>query len=413
MKNRSRTAWWEEARFGMFIHWGMFSLHGLGSGLLSWRPMRKKKIAWQRSLMGKFTAENYHPQAWVRLAQRAGMRYMVLTTKHQDGFALWATEASDFNAPNSACGRDLVREYVEACRKYDMPVGLYYPLGDLMDDGYMAKAEKDPKGWQRFVDQVIHQQVRELMTNYGKIDILWYDGAYPYYDRPKMWKAKELSAMVRKLQPDILINNRACFPEDFDTPENVISPTDRPWETCETMSPNWEYILWDNEPRSARYIVSRLVECVAKGGNYLLNVSPKGDGSIPEWQVRRLKTVGDWLRTNGESIYGTERTERGFAHGMATWKPKEKKLYLHVRPGLWYQKMFLSSYQIDIESAYFLKNGKPVRFEKRNGGYLFTGLPKKPIDNLDVVIVIKYRGTPKPLGNSETLTTPWEAFLNL
>lgn len=398
-----RMAWFREARFGMFIHWALFSMKETGyRGELSATPWKDGEA--YSKLIRNFDAARYDPGAWVRLARRAGMRYMVLTTKHAQGFALFDTTANDFNVMHAACGRDLVREYVDACRKYGMRIGFYFALPDTSYKAWWDGPKKNPAGWQRFVKDVVHRQVRELMTRYGKIDLLWYDGGTP--GTAGAFRSRQLNTMARTLQPEIIINPRSGLPEDFDTPECVFAPTRRDWEMCQTLHSDWSYAPWKRDYKPPQHIVRTLVMCAWRGGNYLLNVAPRADGSIPEQEIRILERVGRWTRKHGESIYGTDRLTRGFAHGFATLRRKDRKLYLHVMPGLWYDRMFLNSFRLNIKKAWLLKNEKPVAVRRVNGGNLLHGLPKTPPDKLDTVIVLEYSGPLRELAARDTIHVP-------
>lgn len=384
-----RMNWWRDAKFGMFIHWGVYSVLKRGEWVLFNEKIPKAEY---RKFSDKFLPEKYNPEEWVSLAKEAGMKYMVLTTRHHDGFSLFDSKVSDFTAPKSAAKRDLIKEYVEACRKNDMRIGFYYSLADWMYDSYFLGPEKDPNGWEKLVEYV-HAQVRELMTNYGKIDILWYDGRGPY--TAEQWKSKELNEMVRKLQPEIIINERSGTPEDFDTPEQKIPrhPSEfempgRDWESCMTLNDHWGYCENDTNWKTSAEVIWNLASCCAGGGNYLLNVGPKPDGTIPEESVRILKEVGKWLKENGESIYGTKEGKDRFFLGRTTLK--ENKLYIHTF--YWYKEFAIADCKIDVVNAYLLKDGTKVDFIKEDERIVFKNLPETPPDKLNTVIVLEYEG---------------------
>ncbi|MCD6407953.1 alpha-L-fucosidase [bacterium] len=384
-----RMKWWREAKFGMFIHWGVYSIPARGEWVMFNERIPKEEY---RNFAEKFSPDKYNPEEWVSLAKESGMKYMVLTTRHHDGFSLFDSKVSDFTAPKTAAKRDLIKEYVEACRKAGMRIGFYYSLLDWRYDAYFLGPEKDPDGWKDFVEYV-HTQVRELMTNYGKIDILWYDGGWPY--KPEQWESEKLNKMVRELQPEIIINNRSGLPEDFDTPEQKIPGAfpnpeipERDWESCMTLNDHWGYCENDNNWKSPARIIWNLATCCAGGGNYLLNVGPKPDGTIPEESVRILKEVGKWLKENGESIYGSERGKVRFHLGTTT--SKGNKIYLHTF--YWYEEFALPNCKIDVINAYFLKDGTKVNYIKEDERIVFKNLPKTPPDKLNTVIVLEYEG---------------------
>ncbi|MEM2443621.1 MAG: alpha-L-fucosidase, partial [Candidatus Bathyarchaeia archaeon] len=320
-----RLRWWVEARFGMFIHWGLYAIPARGEWVMFFERIPKSEYA---KLARRFNPRRFDADEWVTLAKEAGMRYMVLTTRHHDGFCLWDSQVSDFTSVKATpAKRDFIAEYVEACRRAGMRIGFYYSLLDWRWPEYWDGPAKNPEGWARLRDYV-HAQVRELMTNYGKIDILWYDGAWPY--KAEDWQSERLNAMVRSLQPNIIINNRSGLPEDFETPEQHIRYHERPWESCMTIDESWwGYHAGDRHLKSTLEIVRLLVRCVAGNGNLLLNVGPRADGSIPEAYKRRLRAVGEWLKRNGESIYGAGAAPFRAAHlGHVT--AKGNKVYVHV-----------------------------------------------------------------------------------
>src|SRR5437870_7087708 len=271
-----RTQWWHEARFGMFIHWGLYSVLGRHEWVMENEGIPVSEYA---PLVKKFQPMPHAARAWAKLAKQAGQKYMVMTTKHHEGFCNFNTKLTDYCAPKQGPGRDLVAEYVEAARSEGLRVGFYYSLMDWHHpDG--ARCATDEAARQRFVEYT-HGLVRELMTNYGKIDISWYDVDWPL--DAKGWESEKMNEMVFKLQPDIIVNNRNGLPGDFSTPEQEIRATKagRAWESCMTMNDSWGYQRADDNWKSAKTLVRNVVECAQGGGNYLLNIGPKGDGSIP------------------------------------------------------------------------------------------------------------------------------------
>ncbi len=289
-----RMAWWHEAKFGMFIHWGLYSVIG--------------QQEWAMEVEGvpipqyELLAKNFKPKPnaardWARLAKRAGQKYMVMTTKHHEGFCQWDTKLTDYCAAKQGPGRDLVREYVEAARAEGLRVGFYYSLMDWHHpDG--AKCKTDEEARKRFVAYT-HGLIRELMTNYGKIDVLWYDVDWPL--TAEQWESERMNEMVFELQPEIIVNNRNGLEGDFSTPEQEIhaAAAGRAWESCMTLNDSWGFDRADDSWKSAKTIVANLANCARGGGNYLLNIGPKPDGSVPEESVTTLEAVGKWLETNG------------------------------------------------------------------------------------------------------------------
>jgi len=345
-----------------------------------------EKISW------RFSAKNYHPEQWVDLAQEAGMKYMVLTTRQHPGFSLFDSEVSDFTAPKMAAKRDLVAEYVEACRKKGMRIGFYYSLLDWRYSAYFAGPKEDPDGWASFLEYV-HTQVRELCTNYGKIDVLWYDGWWPW--KAEDWRSSELNAMVRKLQPDIAINNRSGLPEDFDTPEKRIGPSPDPnrmWESCITMNDHWGYSPRDRNWKNVRQLIHVLVWCASRGGNYLLNVGPRADGTIPLMASARLRQIGRWMKLNGESIYGTERCP--FTHEYLPTTAKGNTAYLHMLYW-WGTRTTVANVKNNVLSARILTTGEKVKFEQKDDRIFLRNLPRKAPDPYDTVIALELDGKPE------------------
>jgi len=389
-KATERLKWWTEARFGMFIHWGLYAIPARGEWVMYCERIPKAEYA---CLAERFRPRRFNADEWVALAQEAGMRYLVLTTRHHDGFCLWDSQVSDFTTVKSAAQRDFIAEYVAACRKAGMRIGFYYSLLDWRWPAYWEGPEKDPEGWAEFREYV-HAQVRELMTQYGKIDILWYDGAWPH--SAEDWQSEGLNAMVRRLQPDIIINNRSRVPEDFETPEQHIRPADRPWESCMTIDDLWwGYHPGDPNLKSPRQLVRNLVKCVAGNGNFLLNVGPKADGTIPAPQARRLRAVGEWLRRNGESIYGAGPAPFGQAHlGQVT--AKGNTVYVHVMfwPG---REMCVAGIKNRVQRACMLATGEELPFEQQQDRLFVRGLPPRAPDPIDTVVALELEGEPEAI----------------
>jgi len=328
----NKFAWFNEARFGMFIHWGIYSIPAQGEWTL-WKD--KIPVTEYNRYADQFLPpKEFSPEEWVILAKETGMKYAVLTTRHHDGYSLYNSKVNPFNTVNTAPKRDFVAEFVSACREHGLRVGLYYSIMNWQHKSTLTGPINDPEDWEEMVTET-HEQLRELMTNYGKIDMLWYDGGVVPggRDAAKHWRAEELNRMVRTLQPDIMINDRSELPEDFSTPEQeiVAPPAGRLWESCMTMNQSWGYTQKDNNYKSAEMILQCLIRCARYGGNLLLNIGPKADGSVPEQSINTLKEIGDWMKKNGESIYGSQRTaftEANHVCGPVT--QHGEKIYLHL-----------------------------------------------------------------------------------
>ncbi|PIZ18266.1 alpha-L-fucosidase [Candidatus Desantisbacteria bacterium CG_4_10_14_0_8_um_filter_48_22] len=396
--------WFSEARFGLFIHWGLYAIPGRGEWVMQIERIPQKEYS---RLAGEFNPKKFNADEWASLAKEAGMKYMVLTTRHHDGFCLWDSKVSDFTSVKTAAKRDFVKDYVEACRRRDIKVGLYYSLIDWRFPGLYEGMQKNPASNEAMVKQA-HDQVRELMTDYGKIDILWFDGLwFPWHvpDMPVYWRSKELVAMVRKLQPQIIINDRSALPEDFTTPENTISYPEpgRPWESCMTIGEfAWGYVKNEPNMKSTAQLIHNLVNTAAGAGNLLLNVGPKADGTIQPEFTQRIKEMGGWLKENGESIYGSERTPQGFGGlfgagmiGMITVKGNTAYVHAFRWPG---KEACVVAIKNKVLSARLLASGKKAEVEQKDGRVFIKGLPENPPDPYDTVIALELDGPPQVLG---------------
>ena len=328
----SHTDWWEDARFGMFIHWGLYAIPARGEWI---RRNEHYEDDVYRAYAKEFNPDRYDPRAWAKLAKRAGMKYVVMTTKHHDGFCLFDSKLTDFKATHTPAKRDLVTEYVDAFRAEGLKVGFYHSLIDWNHPHYPVdrlhprekdeKAKAEKRDFDQYLDY-LHGQVRELLTNYGRIDILWFDFSYDEMTG-ETWRAAELVKMVRELQPGIVVNNRlgdrarsvkdAMQYGDFHTPEQAIPAepcTDEDgtpvlWESCMTLNDHWGYARDDHNTKSPAQAVRMLVDCVSKNGNLLLNVGPTARGEIPPASVRVLEAVGNWMSANADSIYGCDAAD--------------------------------------------------------------------------------------------------------
>ena len=299
-----RMKWWHEAKFGMFIHWGLYSLIGQHEWA---KEVEGVPIPQYEILAKHFKPKPNAARDWARLAKKAGQKYMVMTTKHHEGFCHWDSKLTDYNAVKQGPGRDLVKEFVEAARAEGMRVGFYYSLMDWHHpDGAICKTVEAAR--KRFVEYT-HGLIRELLTNYGKIDVLWYDVSWPL--TAAEWESERMNEMVFELQPDIIVNNRNGLPGDFATPEQHITASEvgRAWETCMTLNDSWGFNRGDDAWKTPKVIVDNLATCARGGGNYLLNIGPEPDGSIPPATTACLEIVGKWMETNGKAFYGTERAQ--------------------------------------------------------------------------------------------------------
>ena len=381
-----RMKWWHEARFGMFIHWGLYSVVGRHEWVMENEAI---PVAEYEQLAKRFHPKPNAARDWARLAKQAGQKYMVMTTKHHEGFCHFDSKLTDYCAPKQGPGRDLVKEYVEAARAEGMRVGFYYSLMDWHHpDG--ARCATDEAARQRFV-AYIHGQIRELLTNYGKIDVLWYDVAWPL--DAKGWESEKMNAMVFQLQPDIIVNNRNKLEGDFTTPEQTITAATRPWESCMTMNDSWGYNKNDDNWKTPKTIVRNLITCSHDTGNYLLNIGPKADGSIPDDSVRIMTSVGKWMEKNGKSIYQTERCQPRRSN-YASFTRNGNTLYMHnyFWPG---DTATIGGLMTKVKSAHLLATGKEVKFEQDKFRVRFTGLPEKAPDDPVTTIAIECEEEPR------------------
>jgi alpha-L-fucosidase len=382
-----RLAWWQQARFGMFIHWGVYSIPGRGEWVYYQEHFSTEEYA---RLADRFQPQQYNPSEWVDIARDAGMKYMVLTTRHHDGFCLFDSKVSDFTAPKTAAGRDLIAEFAEACHSAGMRMGFYYSLEDWRFPGQLPHLPvKETSVYEPMVEQA-HAQVREICSRYGKVDILWYDGGFP----PGIWRSEELNAMVRELQPEIIINDRSGLPEDFGTPENMFVPQSRPWEACYTMNRTWGYATWDRMYKSPAEILQLLGSCVAENGNLLLNVGPDGNGRFPPKAVEILGQIGKWMRDNGKAILGAGKAPfEAPALGVATRNGDKVYLIIQRWPGSTLPFAWCGS---KVLSARILTTGQQARIEQQGDRVWLHDLPEVPPDPHLAVIELEFDGEPRP-----------------
>ena len=330
-----RVKWFTEARFGMFIHFGLYSIPARGEWVRSEEFIPKEDYD---PLINEFNPTRCDMRQWMRTARDAGMQYVLFPAKHHDGFCLYDSAYTDFKSTNSPAGRDFVREFLDAAREYGLRAGLYFSIIDWRHPDFPHYGDKqhpmrnDPaygnenRDFNRYLD-FFHAQVKEVCSNYGKLDLIWFDFSYDDL-RGEAWRGTELMEMVRSLQPDVVINNRlevsgegygslaegrpTPYHGDFVTPEKMIPPhglldvEGRPlvWESCVTMNEHWGYCATDNFYKPAPMLIKQLVECVSKGGNMILNVGPDATGRFPQQSLEILAEMGRWLDRNGESIYG-------------------------------------------------------------------------------------------------------------
>jgi len=403
----ARMAWWREARFGMFIHWGVYSVPA-GTykgeqipGIGEWIMKRAQiPVADYQQYARQFNPVKYDPEAWVRMAKDAGMKYIVITAKHHDGFAMFDTRVSDWSIVKATpYGKDVLKPLAEAARKHGIKLGFYYSQaqdwhhpGGAARDGHWDEAQNG--SMDEYIKTIAIPQIEELFTNYGEVSILWWDT--PIDMTPA--RAAMFDGLV-DLQPGIIVNNRLLRGADGDlkTPEQHVPATglDYDWEACMTMNSTWGYKSYDDNWKSSEQLIRNLVDIASKGGNYLLNVGPMANGEIPQASIERLKDVGEWMKVNSTSIYGT--TASPFVRlkwGRATKKEylNATDLYLHVFDWPEDGKLSVDGLHSEILDAHFMADFQHhLKVNKTETGIMLQ-VPEKPLDDVDTVIVLKIRG---------------------
>ena len=387
----ARMGWWRDARFGMFIHFGIYSVLGRNEWLRARENIPQDEYA---ALADRFLPKPGAAREWAKLAKAAGMKYMVLTTRHHDGFSLWDSKVNPFNSVNYGPHRDIVREFVDACHEFDLKVGFYSSLMDWNHpDGY--KCAYDEAARRRFLDYIEALNV-ELLSNYGKIDILWYDVAQPLVGY-NGWDSLTRNQHLRALQPDIIINDRSYLDEDFGTPEGEIRPVERDWEACMTFNGfSWGYINPEKAKPysySAQQILLMVQKCAANGGNLLLNIGPGPDGSAPSDAIEPLTTVGKWLEAHKEAVYGPhakgmELDEIGNGNTNQTAAPDRKTYY--VWNWIWpdFSEITLCSATAPKRIT-IMETGEEIKFEHKGHRILLKGLPLECPDKICNIGVLK------------------------
>lgn len=382
-----RMDWWKKARFGMFIHYGLYSIVGRHE----WVQVQENiPVEEYEKLAYQFNPKPGCCREWAKLAKEAGMKYMVMTTRHHEGFSLWDSKVNPYNSMNY-CGRDLVREFVDACREFGLGVGLYSSLMDWHhpDGGICAY---DTAARRRFLDYTEALNT-ELLTNYGKIDILYYD-SYSPMTTWEGWDSLERNQRLRALQPDIIINDRSGLDEDYTTPEGSIYACEREWEACMTFNGlSWGYV--DSRQmipytHSPQQIIMMLASCASGSGNLLLNIGPMPDGSVPEEAFEPLRTVGKWLEVNGEAVYGNcIKNKEGYGlNAVTSFTRGEKYVYgwNHMWPsggtmgfGGWFGP----------PKSITLMDGTPIEFEHKGHRIILKNLPADPPDKIAGITVLR------------------------
>ncbi len=377
------TSWFVRDRFGMFIHWGLYSMPARHEWV---RNQEKITTEDYQKYFDRFNPDLFNPKEWARMAKYAGMKYFVITAKHHEGFCLWDSKHTAYKATNTPCGRNLLKDVVEAFRAEGIRIGLYYSLIDWHHPEFTvdrchpdrereeARAKNKDRDMKKYAEYMRHQ-VRELLTEFGKIDILWFDFSYPGKDGKDHndWESEKLVKMIRELQPEVIIDNRLDLPGSGDihtpeqyVPENGVRDADGNlvvWEGCQTFSGSWGYHRDENTWKSVEMLVQMLINHVSRGGNLLLNVGPTSRGVFDQRALDRLQGLGDWMKYNSRSIYGCTVAPAGIKEPencRYTYNPETNRLYLHLMS--WpFKEIRLPDMAGKVKYAQLLHDGSEIR----------------------------------------------------
>ncbi|MCM8832498.1 MAG: alpha-L-fucosidase [Candidatus Omnitrophica bacterium] len=384
-KGKGDYEWFIKARFGLFIHWGLYSLPARHEWVRNREEIPNE--IYDEKYFKRFNPDLYNPEEWAIIAKKAGMKYAVITTKHHEGFCLWDSKFTDYKATKTPCKRDLLREFVDAFRKHGFKIGFYYSLIDwhhpdfTIDRFHPLRNHPEKENLNKVRDmskyrEYLHNQIKELLTEYGKIDILWADFSYQGHDGKGKddWDSENLVKMIRELQPHILLNNRLDLEDEFDfiTPEQVV-PYEWPkkdgkkliWESCQTFSGSWGYHRDETTWRDSEEIIKTLIDCVSKGGNLLLNVGPTARGEFDYRVKERLEKIGEWMYYHSESIYNCTQAPEEFKNPencKLTYNPEKNRLYIHIFS--WPYKFLVlegKSYKEKVEYAQLLNDNSEIK----------------------------------------------------
>ncbi len=388
-----RLSWWTDARFGMFIHWGLYAQAGRHEWVKNRERMNDSDY---QKYFDVFNPDLFAPADWAKKAKAAGMKYAVITSKHHEGFCMFESEYTDYNVTNTPYKKDIIKEWVEAFRAEGLGVGFYYSLIDWHHPDYTidsrhpqrvsTKKEYDKLNKDRDMAvyrEYLKNQVKEILTKYGKIDILWLDYSFPGENGKGMddWGSVELLKMVREIQPEIIINDRADLKDyqggwDFTTPEQFkvnnwpeVDGKKIPWETCQTFSGSWGYYRDEFTWKDNKQLLVLLIESVSKGGNLLLNVGPTARGTFDKRADNALAGMGEWMKLNDRSIYNCTQAPEDFqvpANTLLTYNPESNRLYIHL---LDYplQNFLLKDYKDKVKYAQFLHDASEIRITRPRG----------------------------------------------
>ncbi|HEV58923.1 MAG TPA: carbohydrate-binding protein [Phycisphaerales bacterium] len=415
----ARMAWWRDARFGMFIHWGLYAIPAGewkgGTNHAEWiRHTAQIPLEEYDRFVHQFNPTRFDPDEWVRLAKYAGMKYIVITSKHHDGFCLWDSKQTDYDVMSTPYGQDILRKLTDACNRHGLRMCFYHSIMDWHHPDYLPRrpweaASRPAQGadFSRYI-AYMKRQLAELIQNY-RPHVLWFDGEWESTWTHDM--GADLYNYVRGLKPEIIINNRVDkgrqgmqgltregdYRGDFGTPEQEIPHQGLPgvdWESCMTMNDHWGWNKNDHNWKSGPDLIRKLIDIASKGGNFLLNVGPKPDGTFPQEAIERLKEIGDWMQINGQAIYGTSANPfKRLAWGRCTKKVRSSgaTLYLHVFNWPADGKLLVPGLHNNVTRAYFLAGGHTVEASKVDDGWLLR-VPRQPLDPVATVIVLEVTG---------------------
>jgi|GEM_PF-35172 len=409
-QREERMRWWTDARFGMFIHWGLYAMPARHEWVKNRERITNEDY---QKYFEHFNPDLYQPREWARMAKEAGMKYFVVTSKHHEGFCLWDSKQTDYKATKTPYGKDLLKPMVEAFRAEGLKVGFYYSLIDwhhpeyTIDRNHPMRDNKElrEKWANRDMNkyaEYIRAQLRELLTEFGPIDCLFLDFSFPGPDGKGRndWQSEKILALVRELQPNIIINDRLDLLDapggwDFRTPEQFMprewvkhNGQRVPWETCQTFSGSWGYHRDENTWKSVPQLITMLVETVSKGGNLLLNVGPTARGTFDDRARERLAGLGDWMRVNSRSIYGCTEAPAEFqkpANALLTYNPQTRRIYVHVLD--WPMgRLHLDGFAGKVKYAQLLNDGSEVRMSEGRGAWMDEGRPGPDVLTLNLPV---------------------------